>query len=317
MNDSLQKMQSNNNKQKWREKVNEVIEECFSHMRSPIRCLSLPSTDWKHEKMMLAEMKKKGICIQSITGVENQTYKMGHPKQFQWIFPDVVANAPTQHGTKILVANADFDRFLKNHKSDFNLVLADYCGYPLKIKFWDIEGRAWYTYPHVDSFIDYAKSLLEKGESGIWIANFNCNLRIEGGQDDAIRAMGGSKCKTMQQAINNRFITSISANGLTGKVHRIVTIYYQGCGKTFMYTIGFAIGFNPIPKEIKQDWTKPAKHVPISMIGLSPAQKAWVTRRANAEAKKAKNPIMVAAGHKAYATRLLNLKKILDSLKKV
>lgn len=299
----IQRMQSKEVKQVWRNLLDTVSSHAFNQIPECMSLYGLPSTDWTFEKMI---QKKRPDA--SIIGVENGIYPPEHPKHGQAIFPDVKANAPA----KAITVNGGFDETL-NTMIDLasngfpleipNFVAADYCGFPVQ---YDGNGR--YSYPHFTTFINYAKYLLANGKKGIWIGNFNCNLRVIGGKQDILPIMGGNSCSSVRQAIRNKLSMMLSMAGLRSEIHEIVSVHYQGGSRTFMYTIGFAIGFKPAfdcSPFLKLDWTHEA----------SPQNKAWITRHDKAVVKTAKtaktaktvDPKWQAAGKKAWETRMRNL----------
>jgi len=217
-------VQSNENKQKVRDIILTQTQNAF-HRSTKLGVLSLPSTEWKFEKQMLAN-DKLGNRISFINGVENSAIRYL-----------IAQNTCPKTATQINIEHIDFDKkiskIIKNKEvKKYNLIWADYCGLPFVL------NNGEYEYPHLETF---ARIVKEAKAPMLYYMTFDCSVRFKGGKNPVITAMGDETCKTMPQAIRNRLNKIMREYGITDKAQNICQIYYRGGKRSDMVTLGFAI----------------------------------------------------------------------------
>ncbi len=220
--------------------------------------LSLPAF-WDWEKML--QQKSEEAALQfSFVGVENGVDEKG-----QKLYSKVKAIKP--NGMNVIdVIEDDFDTVVG--KTDCSVVWADYCGNPAEVKQSKISGLYYYSYPHIDAFVNK----VAEGKPLIYFMTFSCNGRIQGGRDALQGSMGG---KSMPSAIRKKIRHMLSGKGLSEKVQDVLRIYYHGGKRSKMITIGFVANVDFKMPMIKLDLMKDyiqSKNIQ-KMIDATPVKK--------------------------------------------
>jgi len=242
-------IQNNNTKQRIRDIINMQGVNFAKQTNSVLCSLSLPSTEWRFEKghgesLGLIDHCEKNNIKLVMTAIE------GSPSAA--VYKEFEQNAPKKFDidSNLFLHKGDFDSTLLSTIEKevlWNLVWADYCGNPAEIKN-RILGT--YSYPHIMAFKDFVKKATKPS---LYYMTFSCNGRIVGGKKNMLKALS---CNSSQvhSAIRQKISATLRQYGLLNKVTPILDIYYHGSGKSFMFTIGFAINFKPKFQVVREDW---------------------------------------------------------------